>query len=163
MENYIEGRVVLGVLCLIHLFLSYASVGPWGHIKGKVLDGIFLTELIAVTAYIIYDNVQTPPYDGWFWAIIGYLFVYAMIFMTWLMYGVFALLEEDKVYEMTITHHVHLMNERYFQGTVINGKYEHQVYLPYSSELHSLIEDNYKLNVKFDRIIRGMYIVVKCV
>ena len=134
---------------------------PWGHMKNKVLDGIFLTELIVVTAYIIYDNIQAPPYNGWFWAIVGYLFVYAMIVITWLCYGIFALLDEDKIYEMKITHHVGIKNKEYFKGTVSNGKYEHEVYLPYSPELVSLAEDGSRINVMLDSFIDGIYIVVK--
>ncbi|MBR5599429.1 MAG: hypothetical protein IKW39_05250 [Alphaproteobacteria bacterium] len=161
MENYIEGRVVLGVLCLIHLLFIFASQCPWGHIKAKVLDGIFLAELIMVTAYVMYDNMLAPPYIGWFWAIVGYLFVYALIVITWLVYGIFTLLDEDKVYEMKINQAVNIMSKDYFKGTVTNGKNEYEVYLPYSSDLQSLIENNIKPNVKFDRVIKGIYVIVK--
>jgi hypothetical protein len=56
MENYIEARVILGILCLIHIFAIYGAKCPWGHVKGKVLNTIIITELVVVTAYIIYDN-----------------------------------------------------------------------------------------------------------
>ena len=160
MENYIDGRAILGMLCFVHIFILYAIQCPWGPIKRKALNGIILTELVVVTAYIIYDNLQMPPHDWWF-AIIGYLFVYGFICMTWIAYLVFTLLDEDKIYEMTITHHVHLMNEDYLEGFVYEGKYKYSVYLPYSSELEPLIENNTKLNVKFVNVFRASYIIVK--
>lgn len=161
MENYIEGRILLGSLCIIHLLVIYGIQYPWGHIRDKVLGGIILTELIGVTAYVIYDNLQTPPQDGWFLAIIGYILVYSLILMTWLGYLIFTLLDKDKIYEMTIAHHVCIQNAHYLQGTVIERKHKIPVILPilpYSSELH---ESNIKPKVKFDNVFRGMYIVVK--
>ena len=159
MEHYIEGRVILGMLCLIHAFVIYASQCPFGHIKEKVLNGIILTELIAVTAYIIYDNLQTPPYDGWFLAILGYLFVYALIVITWLMYGIFTLLDEDKIYEMTIECHVRFMNKDYFKGKVSDGKYKYYALLPYSSELEPITEANKTQKVKFAEVLRHNLVV----
>ena len=161
MENYIEARVVLGILCLIHVFVNYGMQVPWGHINKKVLDGVILTELIAVTVYIIYDNLQTPPYDGWLLAILGYILVYALILMTWFGYNVYTLLEVDKIYEMTITQHVCFMNDDYFLGTVIEGENKYEVLLPYSPELSPTSEVSKKQNVKFDNVLRGEYILVK--
>ena len=162
MENLIESRVILGILCLIHIFAIYGSKCPWGHVKGKVLNTIIITELVVVTAYIIYDNLQTPPYDGWFGAIVGYIIVYSLILMTWFAYGIFTVLDKDKVYEMTITHQVHFMNEDYFKGTVIKERsgVKITVLLPYSSELQATAEGYTKQNVKFDNAIQG-YILVK--
>jgi hypothetical protein len=159
MENYIEGRVILGMLCFMHVFMLYASQCPLGPIKRRTLESVIFTEFIAVTAFIIYDNLQTPPYDGWFLAILGYTFVYGLIFLTWVAYGVFARLDENKVYEMTITHHIHFMNKDYLQGTVFDGKYEQTVLLPYSQELYPLTEDNIKQKVMFDNVLRGNILV----
>ncbi len=159
METYIEGRVILGFLCLIHVFAIYASKCPWGPIKSKVLNSIILIELIAVTVYIIYDNLQTPPHVGWFWAIIGYIFVYSLILATWFMYGFFTYLDKDKIYEMTITHQVLFMNKDYFKGTIVVRKHEVEVLLPYSSELRPSAEAHIKQNVKFDNVIQGNFVV----
>ena len=152
MEHYIEGRVILGLLCLIHTFAGYALKVPWGHLNKKVLNGFFLTELVAVTAYIIYDNLQTPPHDGWIFAIVGYILVYALILLTWAGYSIYGELEEDKVYEMTIKHHVRYMNKDYFSGTVIEGKNEIEVFLPYSSEMAMPVNAGKKQKVKFDNV-----------
>ena len=159
MEHYITCRVVLGMLCLIHAFVIYASQCPFGPIKAKVLDGFILTELVVVTAYIICDIAQYPPLDGWFLAILGYLSVYALIMITWFMYGVFALLDADTVYEMTIERHVHFMNKDYLQGTVSKGKYKYEVLLPCSSELVPITDANKKQKVKFANAIKHNILV----
>lgn len=163
MEHYIEGRVILGLLCLIHLFAGYALKVPWGHINKKVLNGFFLTELVAVTAYIIYDNLQTPPYNGWILAVIGYLFVYALIFMTWAGYSSYTGLDEDKVYEMTIKERVYFLNDFYLRGTVIDEGKEIEVLLPYAPELVATARNGKQQKVKFDKFLKHWYILVKCV
>lgn len=159
MENLIESRVILGILCLIHMFAIYGSKCPWGHVKGKVLNTIIITELIAVSAYILYDNLQTPPRDGWFLAILGYILVYVLILMTWAVYSIFTILDKDKVYEMTITHRVHFMNEDYFEGTVLKDDIEIKVLLPYSQELYPITEETIKQKVMFDNVIYGNILV----
>ena len=160
MENLIEGRVILGFLCLIHLFLNYAGASNAVHdlVNKKVLNFLILTELVAVTAFVIYDNIQTPPYDGWFAAILGYLFVYFMIGSTWLLFYLCTFLEKDKVYEMTIETKVLLRNKQYFGGTVISNGEEVEVLLPYKEEYLAL-EKPRKVNVKFNILMRGYYIV----
>ena len=100
MEHIIVSRAILGLLILIHLFAGYASGISWGHINRKVLHGVIITELIAVTAYIIYDNLQTPPYDGWFLAIIGYIVVYGLILLTWAVYLIYTILDKAYLYSI---------------------------------------------------------------
>lgn len=162
MENFIESRVILGLLCLIHAFAVYAGAGGavQGHINKNGLKGFMLIELVVVTAYIVYDNLLTPPYNSWFVAILGYLLVYGLIFMTWASYGIYASLDKDKIYEMTISSQVRLMNKDYFGGTVIDGKHEIEVLLPYSSRLISPDETGKKQKVKFAEVLRGCYILV---
>ncbi|MBO6281985.1 MAG: hypothetical protein J6N49_05605 [Alphaproteobacteria bacterium] len=163
MGNYIESRVILGLIILIHLFVGYASGIPCGHINRKVLNGVIITELIAVTAYIIYDNLQTPPYDGWILAIIGYLLVYGLILMTWAAYLIYTVLDKDKVYEMTIRDHVRFMNNDYFRGTVMADNRKVKVFLPYSKELEPKDKTDKKRNVKYDNVLRGNHILVKLI
>lgn len=161
MEHYIEGRVILGLLCLIHLFAGYALRVNWGHINRKVLNGFFITELVAVTAYIIYDNLQTPPYNGWTLAIVGYLIVYTLILMTWAGYSTYTELKDDKIYEMTITDHITYMDDDYFRGTVMDGKNEVEVLLPYSTELVPAAKAGQKQKVKFDDFLKYGHILVE--
>ena len=157
MEHVIESRAILMLITVINLFAGYASNISWGHINRKVLHGIVITELIAVTAFIIYDNLQTPPYDGWTLAIIGYLLVYGLILMNWAGYYIYTELDNDKVYEMTIRDHVRFMNNDYFRGTVMADNREVEVFLPYSEEL----KPEETRNVKFDNVLRGVHILVK--
>ena len=161
MEHLIESRVILGLLILVHLFANYASCISWGHINRKVLHGVIITELVAVTAFIVYDNLQTPPYDGWTLAVIGYLLVYSSILMTWTCYYIYTELDKDKVYEMTLRDHVRYMNHDYFRGTVMADNGEVEVFLPYSEELKPKDKTDKKRNVKFDNVLRGIYILVK--
>lgn len=163
MEHFIESRVILGLLCLIHLFITYAGAAGAvrGHINKKTLKVFMTTELFVVTAYIIYDNLLTPPYDGWFAAILGYIFVYGMLLMTWASYSIYASLDENKTYEMTIDKHVRMWNIDYFGGTVIENNQEIEVFLPYIPQLVSSDENTRKQKVKFDEVLRGCYILVK--
>ena len=156
----IGSRVILGVLIVIHLFACHASGASLGHINRKVLNGVILTELIAVTVYIIYDNLQTPPRDGWTLAIIGYLLVYGLIMTTWANYYIYTVLDENKVYEMTISDRVSFMNNDYFRGTVIDDNCEVGVLLPYEEKLEPKNEPDKKLKVKYDNVLEN-HILVK--
>ena len=86
MENIILSRAILFALVFVHLLIGYASKIDM-HINAKVLDAVFAVEILALTAYIVYDNILSPPRNGWVLAIIGYLVVYGIIFMTWFVYG----------------------------------------------------------------------------
>lgn len=163
MEHLFEARVILGILCLIHIFINYAGArGAYrGHINKKLLNSLFVIEIFAVTAYVIYDNIQTPPQDGWFFAIVGYLFVYGMMFLTWALHCIYALLEPDKVYEMTVKNRRKLFENEYLQGTVVEENHNLDVYLPYSENLDLKKDTNKQQNVKFKEVLRGTYIIVE--
>ena len=156
----IGSRVILGVLILIHLLACHASGTSLGHISRKVLNGVILTELVAVTVYIIYDNQQTPPRDGWTLAIIGYLVVYGLILTTWTSYYIYTVLDEDKVYEMTISDRVSFTDSDYFRGTVIDDDCEVEVLLPYEDKLKPKNESDKTLKVKYDNVLKN-HILVK--
>ncbi len=98
MENLILSRVILFALVFVHVLIGYASKIDL-HINAKVLDTVFAVEILALTAYIIYDNILYPPHNGWVLAIIGYLFVYGVIFMTWVVYGLKTILP-NKHYQL---------------------------------------------------------------
>lgn len=157
MEQCIESRVILGLLCLIHLFVSYAgsSGALRGHINRKVLNGVIIAELVVVTTYVVYDNLRVPPYVGWLVALLGYLFVYGLIYMTWAVYCVYALLDKDKVYEMTAVKRYNSMGGDYFTGTVIEDGHEIEVLMPLEESNHAE-----KQNVKFKEVAGGVYIIV---
>ena len=162
MENYIEGRVILGLLCLAHLFIIYAAARGARHspLSKNVLNGAILTELVLVTAYVIYDNIQTPPYNGWMLAIVGYLFVYGLIFMTWAAHCIYALLDKNKVYEMTPQAKITYWNDLYLQGALSEDGHEIKVLLPWAN--FKALEQAHpkKLLVKFKSVLRGEQIIV---
>ena len=163
MEHLIKARVILGILCLIHIFINYAGAqGAYrGHINKKLLNSLFVIEIFAVTAYVIYDNIQTPPHDGWVLAIAGYIVVYGLIFLTWAIHCIYALLDPNKVYEMTINSHVRAFNKDYLKGTVVEENHNLDVYLPYSEDLDLKKDSNKRQNVKFKEVLRGTYIIVE--
>lgn len=163
MENLIESRVILGLLCLIHIFANYAGANGavYGHINKGVLNGLIGAELLVVTAYIVYDNLCVPPYDGWTTAILGYFFVYGLICLTWLVFRIYTLLEEDKIYEMIVSARVRFKNKDYFKGMVIEGEHEVEVFLPCSLQSESTIKAGKKPRVKFAEVLRGLHILVK--
>jgi len=160
MENMIEARVILGILCFIHLFLGYAGASGAVHslVNKKVLNGLILTELILVTVFVVFDNLQTPPHDGWPLAILGYLFVYGLIVATWWVYNFYTFLKKDKIYEMTIDSRVRFSNKDYLGGVIFNGKREIEVLLPYKEEYLSAKRAG-KINVRFRTLLGGHYIV----
>ena len=164
MEHYIQGRVILGLLCLVHLFLNYAAaVGARrSPLNKKLLNGGILTELVLVTAYVIYDNIQTPPHDGWWYAIIGYIFVYGLIFMTWAVHCIYALLDENKVYEMTPIEKVtyHHWNAVFLRGTLTEDGHVIEVLLPWEDFKPLEPKHPKKLSVKFKGVLRGQKIIV---
>ena len=98
MEGIIVSRFILFVLVFVYLLMGYASKIDM-HINAKVLDTAFAVQIVALTAYIVYDNIQAPPEDGWGFAILGYLFVYGIIIMVWFLYG-FKTISPNKNYEL---------------------------------------------------------------
>lgn len=163
MEHLIESRVILGVLCLIHLFINYAgAVGAYRkHINKKLLNSAFTVELFIVSAYVIFDNMQTPPHNGWVLAIAGYIIVYGLIFLTWAIHCIYALLEPNKVYEMTINSQVKAFNKDYLKGTVIEENHSIDVYLPYTTDLVYKDGTDKKQKVLFNEVLHGTHIIVK--
>lgn len=162
MESIIEARVILGILCFFHLFLGYAGSSGAVHnvISRKCLNTLLIIELIGVTAFVIYDNLQTPPYDGWVWAIIGYLFVYALILLTWFVYLPYTLLKKGKVYKMKITNRSYFMGSDYLGGFVTENNRQVDVLLPYKEE-YLAPDTPREVDVVFCLLMHGEYIVRK--
>jgi len=98
MEGIIVSRFILFILVFVYLLIGYASKIDM-YINAKVLDTAFAVQIVGLTAYIIYDNILAPPKDGWFFAILGYLFVYGIIIMVWFMYD-FKTISPNKEYQL---------------------------------------------------------------
>lgn len=159
MENLIESRVILGLLCFIHILLGYAGAGGAVHdvINKKVLNALILAELVGVTAYVVFDNLQMPPYNGWLLAIVGYVIVYGLIIITWFVYRFYTFMEKDKVYEMTVVKRVYFLGRDYVGGVIKSGKQEVEVLLPY--EEYPSDKRPKKVKVKFYVLMEREYIV----
>ena len=157
-------RAVLGILLFVHLLLNYAGASGacHGYINPKLLKGAIWTELVLVTAYIIYDKFQTPPIDGWFLAIVGYVVVYGFILMTWFFYDINTKLCKDEVYEMTINARLKSsLGEQYLRGTVIEREQEIEVWLPYRKDLDPNISKTRIQFVKFKEVKYATTIIVE--
>ena len=160
MECFVLSRSILGLLCLVHLFINYAgAIGAYhGHVSKDFLSGAITDEFVLVSLFVAYDNMLTPPHDGWGLAIAGYLLVYLSIFITWAIYCVYAVMDDNKIYEMTLSDRVNINHTDYLKGTVIEEKHPITVYLPCSQSYD--VDNARRQRVKFKEVTRGMYIVV---
>lgn len=155
MENIIVSRAVLLLLVVFHMFVVYAARAVRGHINRHVLNCFIIAELVAVTAYIIYDNVCYPIEGSMFLAIIGYLFVYFMIWGTWFMYRPNAILDKDVAYRFVAYKPVEFLGETYQSGCAeVRGNLV-DVLLPYDEYAGV----SHPMEVKFKEVFE-IYIIV---
>lgn len=155
MENIIISRAVLVALVLFHLFVGYGARAVGFHINRHLLNCIFIIELIAVTAFIVYDNVCNPIQGSKFWPIVGYLFVYFMIWITWFLYRPNGILDKDISYKFVADKPVEFVGEKYMSGyTEVRGNLE-AVLLPFN-EYPGIARP---VRVKFAEVI-DVYIIV---
>lgn len=118
----IESRVILAIFCFIKILMGYGASAVNQPISRKMRNAVFIAELVIITAYIVYDNICYPPYSGWLLAIVGYVFVYAVMFMAWITYGIHSLLDVNTVYEMNVRKKVLFTDSAYLAGkTFISG------------------------------------------
>lgn len=162
MDGYITGRVILYGVMWIHLSINYPCLDgaiKW-HISKKALKTFIGLELIAVTSFIIYDNIQEPPYNGWFLAIVGYAVVYGMICMTyWALYRN-TILEKNQVYAMTIIGKETYYGQTYFRGYVVINNREINVFLPQYELKNTQRKQTKIVPVKFEKVLKAEYIIV---
>lgn len=116
MENIITSRAIFMWLVIFHLFVGYASRAARDHINRHLLNCIFIVELLVVTAFIIYDNVCNPIEGSAFWPIVGYLFVYFLIWMTWFLYRPNAILDKNVAYKFVADKPVEFLGKKYMNG-----------------------------------------------
>lgn len=116
MEGIIFSRAVLLGVFVFNLFVGYAAKACHGHINRYVLNGLLIFELVAVTAFIVYDNIQSPPYCSWFWAIVGYVFVYLIMLGVWCLYTPNAVMDKDVSYRFIAYKRVDFLGKIYESG-----------------------------------------------
>lgn len=165
MDNLITSRVILFAIFVVHVFLGYGGPAVFNkHIKAKVYDALFAVEISAMTAYVIYDNITCPtPHDGWFLAILGYIFVYGVVTMTWVVFESLTI-NPKKVYKLTnIKHKVHVINQGVLVngvvGTIREGWREFEVILPDEEAYTQVLDDN-PIYVKLEAIRKDNVILV---
>lgn len=122
-DGIIFSRAVLLGVILLNAFVGYASKACNGHVNRYVLNGMFILELVAVTAFIVYDNIQSPPYCSWFWAIVGYVFVYLLMLGVWFLYSPNAVMDKDVDYRFIAYKRVEFLGKMYESGYAeVRGK-----------------------------------------
>ena len=155
MENIIVSRAILIGLVVFHLFVGYGSRAVRCHINRHLLNWFFIVELLAVTAYIVCDNIRAPIEGTIFGAIAGYILVYLCILATWFMYRPNAILDKDVTYKFISYKPVEFLGEEYMNGYVeVRGNLE-EVLLPYE-EYEGI---THHMKVKFKEVI-DIYIIV---
>ena len=98
MSDYILSRQILIALFFVHCLFSYLGSTVKLNVPAKVYNACFLTEVLVLTAYIIYTCVTEPFYNGIAAGIFGYLMVYLSI---WFSYAALQhwTIVPDKIYD----------------------------------------------------------------
>ena len=84
MDNYIASRVIWLSLIMLHCFIDMIGVKTKIYVPAKLYRWLFALESLAVTAFIFYDCVKEPFYDGIVLAVLGYLFIYFVILLSYI-------------------------------------------------------------------------------
>ncbi len=122
MEGIIVSKAVLGLVCVINLFIGYAATS--GIVKRaiskKSWKTAFVVEVALITAYILYDNIFVSSYhqNGWLIAILGYAFVYLMAFLAWFSFYSNTRLKKNKVYLMRKIGTISFIDQEFIEGEV---------------------------------------------
>ncbi len=115
MENLILSRLVLLLFVAVNLFIGARSDSVWHPLNKKAVHCFFGTEVLLLTAYIIYDNLMTPPYCAMIFAVIGYLFVYFFWTISYLSYIFYTNISIDKEYDAEMLgEYVYIESNYYF-------------------------------------------------
>lgn len=157
MEVYDISRSFLGCVFLLNVFLLYGvSQGVFrGSFNKKLVNGLFITKFILLTGFIVYDNICSPPRDGWVLAIIGYALVYFIIFMVWLSIQPNCALKADTCYDMKLQEYSSFDCINCILGTVSIGKKEVWVFLPYKEDDKKYFRLDASVKVKFKKVYKG--------
>lgn len=124
-DSIIISRAILGMVCVINIFIGYASTRGFVKraISKKSWITVFVVEVVLITAYILYDNifVSSHPQNGWLVAILGYAFVYLMAFLVWFSFYNNTRLEKDKVYLMKRVVMISFTDQEFVEGEIEEG------------------------------------------
>ena len=84
MESYITSRVIFIVLIMLHCFITMIGAKTKVYVPAKLYKWLFALEVLAVTAFVVYGCVKEPFYDGIALAVLGYLVIYFVIFLSYI-------------------------------------------------------------------------------
>lgn len=129
MNGYIETRVVLVLIILLNLTIAYRSNAVHRHISKRLWNGLFIVQAVAVTLYILLNDILTPIQNADYMTIFGYIFVYFFMFLGWASWLPNTFLEPDTVYLMEPCDMLIYKNEHYVSGVVKTGLKETHVLL----------------------------------
>ncbi len=160
-DSIIISRAILGMVCVINLFIGYAAVS--GVVKRAISKKswitVFVVEVVLITAYILYDNIFVSSHhqNGWLVAILGYAFVYLMAFLAWISFYDNTRLKKDKVYLMKRIGIISFTDQEFVEGEIEEGGKKIRVLLDNTltrAEIPAVCE------VKFDSV-ENHYIIVR--
>ena len=84
MNNYIFSRVAWLSLILLHCFITMIGTKTKIYVPAKLYKWLFALEFLVVTAFVVYGCVKEPFYDGTALGILGYLFIYFVILLSYI-------------------------------------------------------------------------------
>lgn len=160
-DSIIISRAILGMVCVINIFIGYASTRGFVKkaISKKSWITAFVVEIVLVTALILYDNILMSfhPQSGWLVTILGYAFVYLMAFLVWFSFYNNTRLEKDKVYLMKRVVMISFTDQEFVEGEIDDGRKKIRVLLDNTltkAEIPAVCE------VKFE-VVENNYIIVR--
>ncbi len=117
MEEF-GSRTLLFLFCMVNCLIMYGASAVRQHVDKRIWNTIFVFQAVFVTGYIIADNVANPLQGGYIGAILGYIFVYVLIFLAWASWLPNTYLEPDIIYSMQPQELVIHGGSCYLSGTI---------------------------------------------
>ena len=125
----------------------------------RLIFGIFITKLVLLTGFIVYDNFSTPMNNMLEAAILGYVLLYLIILANWYTLMPHCRLKKNINYRMELQEFCYCHKKSLIRGTIIVGKKAITAFLSLEEyEKKSLNLANF-LNVRFKEVYAGEVIV----
>lgn len=128
MDNYVTSRVILLSIFVFHCFLGYGGAGCKIYVPPKLYFTAFVAEVLAVTGYIVHTCISEPFYSGIAMAVLGYLFVYLIIFTTFVGLKYWTI-NPNKIYRFTPKYTLRLNGNEVVEGYIEESGTRFTVYV----------------------------------
>jgi len=148
-NGHILSRMILIVIFVIHCLIAYGFQAFKMHIPGKFFHGFFITEFVALTVFVVWSCINEPFKDGVALAVIGYAFVYLILFMNWVMLS-HATISHTKTYQMIPHMKVELEGKRGVTGHIQESGINYMV-IVFDEDFYNSVKDNTPVDVKFKK------------